>query len=151
MVLNPSDLVDSASRSSLSHLRAGQIEVKDKKVPHILVVDDSITTRTLEKSILEHAGYHVSIEVNGKRAWDLLQEKAFDLVVTDVEMPIMTGLELAGRIKQTERLKGMPVIIVTSLAKEEDRQRGIEVGADAYIVKGLFETKVLLDVVEQLI
>lgn len=151
MVLNPPDLVDSAMRSSLSHLRANQIEINDKKVPHILVVDDSITTRSLERSILEHAGYKVTVEVDGKRAWDLLQEQTFDLVVTDVEMPVMTGLELADRIKQTDWLRGMPVIMVTSLAKEEDRQRGIEVGADAYIVKGQFETKVLLDVVEQLV
>lgn len=151
MVLNPSDLVNSAMRSSLSHLRASQIESKDKKIPHILVVDDSITTRTLEKSILEHAGYDVTVAVDGKRAWDLLQAHRFDLVVSDVEMPIMTGLQLTERIKKSDRLKGIPVIIVTSLAKDEDRQRGIEVGADAYIVKGLFETKVLLDVVEQLI
>ncbi|MDD2774852.1 MAG: hybrid sensor histidine kinase/response regulator [Gallionella sp.] len=151
MVLNPPDLVDSATRSSLSHLRASQIEISDKKVPHILVVDDSITTRSLEKSILEHAGYKVTVEVDGKRAWDLLQEQSFDLVVTDVEMPVMTGLELTDLIKQTEWLRGMPVIMVTSLAKEEDRQRGVDVGADAYIVKGLFETKALLDVVEQLV
>lgn len=151
MVLNPSDLVDSATRSSLSHLRASYVENKVKKIPHILVVDDSITTRSLEKSILEHAGYDVTVAVDGKRAWDLLQVHRFDLVVSDVEMPIMTGLQLTERIKKTDRLKGIPVIIVTSLAKEEDRQRGIEVGADAYIVKGLFETKILLDVVEQLI
>ncbi len=151
MVLNPPDLVTSASHSRLSHLRTEQIEIKHKTVPHILVVDDSITTRSLEKSILEHAGYRVTVAVDGKGAWDLLQAHTFNLVVTDVEMPMMTGLELTDLIKKTEWLKDIPVIMVTSLAKAEDRQRGIEVGADAYIVKGLFETKVLLDVVEQLI
>lgn len=151
MVLNPSDLVDSATRSGLSHLRVSQIEIKDQKIPHILVVDDSITTRSLEKSIFEHSGYKVTVAVDGMQAWDILQDQNFDLVVTDVEMPVMNGFELTDRIKQNARLKGMPVIIVTSLAKEIDRQRGIDVRADAYIVKGQFETKTLLDVVEQLI
>jgi two-component system chemotaxis sensor kinase CheA len=90
--------------------------------------------------------------VDGKQAWDILQlEHDFSLVISDVEMPIMNGFQLTELIKQSERLKHLPVIIVTSLAKEADRHRGIEVGADAYIVKGQFETKVLLDVVEQLI
>jgi len=115
------------------------------------VVDDSITTRSLEKSILEHAGYKVSLAVDGKQAWALLQEQEFDLVVTDVEMPEMDGFELTSLIKQSDRLKRLPVIIVTSLAREEDRRRGIEAGAEAYIVKGQFETGVLLDVVGQLI
>lgn len=149
MVLNPSDLVDTAMRGSLSRQRTSSGSTV--KVPRVLVVDDSITTRTLEKSILEHAGYKVSVAVDGIQAWEMLQEQTFDLVVTDVEMPSMSGFELTDRIKQSERLQGMPVIIVTSLAKEEDRRRGIEVGAEAYIVKGQFETKILLDVVQQLI
>jgi two-component system chemotaxis sensor kinase CheA len=149
MVLNPSDLVDSGLRSSLALAHVDQQEPTAAK--RVLVVDDSITTRTLEKSILEHAGYKVSVAVDGKKAWQLLQEQGFDLVVTDVEMPQMNGFELTALIKQSERFKRMPVIIVTSLTKEEDRQRGIEVGAEAYIVKGQFETKILLDVVEQLI
>lgn len=151
MVLNPSDLVDSGLRGSLAHLRGKEADTEVAKVLRVLVVDDSITTRSLEKSILEHAGYKVSVAVDGQQAWGMLQELTFDLVVTDVEMPQMNGFELTGLIKQSERLKHLPVIIVTSLAKEEDRQRGIEVGAEAYIVKGQFETKILLDVVEQLI
>jgi len=151
MVLNPPDLVDSALRGSLAHLHHVESRVEVEKVLRVLVVDDSITTRSLEKSILEHAGYKVSLAVDGKQAWDMLQEHAFDLVVTDVEMPKMDGFELTALIKQSERLKRLPVIIVTSLAREEDRKRGIEVGAEAYIVKGQFETKVLLDVVGQLI
>ncbi|MDD4928409.1 MAG: hybrid sensor histidine kinase/response regulator [Gallionella sp.] len=149
MVLNPSDLVDSALSASLATPRDDGAE--SAPVPSVLVVDDSITTRTLEKSILEHAGYKVSVAVNGRQGWLMLQEQTFDLVVTDIEMPEMNGFELTALIKQSERLKAVPVIIVTSLAREEDRLRGIEVGAEAYIVKGQFETKVLLDVVEQLI
>ncbi|MDO9012944.1 MAG: hybrid sensor histidine kinase/response regulator [Gallionella sp.] len=151
MVLNPSDLVDSAMRGSLAHLHHVESRVALAIALRVLVVDDSITTRSLEKSILEHAGYKVSVAVDGKQAWDMLQEHVFDLVVTDVEMPKMDGFELTALIKQSERLKRLPVIIVTSLAREEDRKRGIEVGAEAYIVKGQFETKVLLDVVGQLI
>jgi CheY-like chemotaxis protein/chemotaxis signal transduction protein len=151
MVLNPSDLVDSGMRGSLDHLRGIQNGDEGFRQPRVLVVDDSITTRSLEKSILENAGYKVTVAANGKQAWLLLQEQEFDLVVTDVEMPEMTGFELGDLIKQSERLKKMPVIIVTSLDNEEDRRRGIEVGAEAYIVKGQFETKILLDVVEQLI
>jgi len=152
MVLNPSDLVDSAMRGSFAHMRVADSAGETEKVPQVLVVDDSITTRTLEKSILEHAGYKVTVAVDGKQAWDILQlEHDFSLVISDVEMPIMNGFQLTELIKQSERLKHLPVIIVTSLAKEADRHRGIEVGADAYIVKGQFETKVLLDVVEQLI
>lgn len=149
MVLNSSDLVDSAMHGSLMHLR-GEDEEKEQ-VQRILVVDDSITTRSLEKSILEHVGYNVSVAVDGKQAWDILQEQSFDLVVTDVEMPQMNGFELTELIKRSDKLKSLPVIIVTSLANEEDRRRGIEAGAEAYIVKGQFETRVLLDVVGQLI
>ena len=149
MVLNPSDLVDSGLRSSFAPL---QVDQQDQALPkRVLVVDDSITTRTLEKSILEHAGYSVTVAVDGKQAWLLVQQQPFDLVVTDVEMPQMNGFELTDLIKQSERFSRVPVIIVTSLMKEADRMRGIEVGADAYIVKGQFETRVLLDVVEQLI
>lgn len=149
MVLNSSDLVDSAMHGSLAHMRAQDSDTDIEKAPQVLVVDDSITTRTLEKSILEHAGYKVTVAVDGKQAWDLLQlEHDFSLIISDVEMPVMNGFQLTELIKQSERLKHLPVIIVTSLAKETDRRRGIEVGADAYIVKGQFETKILLDVVE---
>lgn len=152
MVLNPADLVDSAlSAGASSYLgRLGKTE-EAVQVPAILVVDDSITTRTLERSILMNVGYDVTVAVDGRQAWDILQNRAFDLVVSDVEMPNMNGFELTEKIKSSERLRGIPVIIVTSLASETDRRRGIEVGADAYIVKGQFETKALLDVVKQLV
>ena len=151
MVLNPADLVTSALTGNRLSIRALEHQGETAAAPRILVVDDSITTRTLEKSILEHAGYDVSVAVDGKQAWTILQEQTFDLVVSDVEMPGMDGFQLTERIKQSEHLNTLPVIIVTSLANEADRRRGIEVGAQAYIVKGKFETKALLDVVSQLI
>ncbi len=151
MVLNVGDLVESAQHHS-SHSNLN-FERKDEKIiqPHILVVDDSITTRTLEKNILETHGYQVTTATDGLKGWNLVKENRFDLIVTDVEMPKMNGFELAEQIKSDDILKETPVIIVTSLAKDEDKKRGIEVGADAYIVKGQFETKALLDVVKQLL
>lgn len=150
MVLNPSSLVDSALSARSNWLKAEQT-LEEKKVARILVVDDSITSRTLEKNILENMGYAVTVAVDGQKGWEALQQQAFDLVVTDVEMPLMNGFELTEKIKQSEQFMHIPVVVVTSLAKDSDRRRGIEVGADAYIVKGQFETKALLDVIEQLL
>ena len=151
MVLDPPDLVSSALRLGMS----SRVNTEDQNIGikplHILVVDDSITSRTLEKNILESQGYRVTVAVNGQLGWEALQKDNFDLIVTDVEMPDMNGFELTEQIKSSQKYQVIPVIIVTSLANETDRQRGIEVGADAYIVKGHFETKVLLDVVNQLL
>ncbi len=153
MVLNVADLVDSALRQSgrTGFAQAQPSSPNDSGPPHILIVDDSITTRTLERGILEAHGFKVSVAVDGMRGWELLQQDHFNLVVTDVEMPTMTGFELTEKIKKTPQTAHIPVIVVTSLAKDEDRRRGMEVGADAYIVKGDFETQVLLDTVGQLI
>lgn len=150
MVLDPASLVDSAlgARGNWLNVKRPQ---EEKKALHILVVDDSITTRTLEKTILENMGYTVTVAVDGRKGWDALQGQMFDLVVTDVEMPLMDGFELTEKIKQSERFMHIPVVVVTSLARDSDRRRGIEAGADAYIVKGQFETRALLDVIEQLI
>lgn len=154
VVLNPNDVVVSALRpSAMAQLSLqNQTEaVEDSAVPEILVVDDSITIRTFEKTLLETCGYRVTVAVDGQSAWELIQKQRFDLVVTDVEMPFMNGFELTERIKRHERFKKMPVVIVTSLNSEAEKQRGIEVGASAYIVKNQFESRVLLDVVQQLI
>lgn len=153
VVLNPADLINTAmQRQTAVKFRRGQsAEEGPVEKRHILVVDDSITTRTLEKNILEAQGYQVTVAVNGKDGWDELNKGAFDLIVTDIEMPEMNGFELAERIKTSEAYQKIPVVIVTSLASDADRRRGIEVGADAYIVKGQFETKALLDVIHQLI
>jgi CheY-like chemotaxis protein len=123
----------------------------DRPAPRILVVDDSITTRTLEESILVGAGYRVRTATDGEAAWEILRNERFDLVLTDVEMPGMDGFELTRRIKQEARLADLPVVIVTSLGSEADRRRGMEVNADAYIVKSSFESRELLEVVGQLV
>ncbi|OMH32678.1 hybrid sensor histidine kinase/response regulator [Motiliproteus sp. MSK22-1] len=151
IVLNPIDLVTSALSMKTNCRFFENESSSENKQSSILIVDDSITTRTLEKGILENSGYRVEIAVDGREGWNKLQEQAFDLVVTDVEMPNMNGFDLTDLIKQHSKYQSIPVIIVTSLAREADKQRGIEVGADAYIVKSQFETKVLLEVVKQLI
>ncbi|MDF1761524.1 MAG: hybrid sensor histidine kinase/response regulator [Coxiellaceae bacterium] len=152
IVLNPMDLVDSAL--ALSHTKLIDKELEDTEVlqvARILVVDDSITTRTLETNILNIQGYEVDASIDGEDAWQNINQHEYDLVITDVEMPHMDGFELTSLIKNDERYKNIPVIIVTSLESDSDKRKGIEVGADAYIVKNTFETKALIKTVEQLI
>ncbi|PIX55714.1 MAG: hypothetical protein CO188_10220 [Zetaproteobacteria bacterium CG_4_9_14_3_um_filter_54_145] len=150
IVLNASDLLNSAL-SGGSGITFKEKERRAAVSQRILLVDDSITTRTLEKSVLENRGYATTLAVNGAQAWDILQHQPFDLIITDVEMPIMNGFELTTKIKADAALKAIPVIIVTSLANDADKRRGVEAGADAYIVKSQFESKALLALVEQLI
>ncbi len=117
----------------------------------VLVVDDSITTRTMEKNILETNGYEVTIAVSGFDALEKLDQDRFDLMVSDVEMPGMTGFELTKKVREREESREMPVIIVTSLASAEHRRSGMEAGAQAYIVKGTFDQGTLLETVDALI
>lgn len=117
----------------------------------ILVVDDSITTRTLEQSILEAAGYEVLTAADGSDAWRALQEKGCDLVVADIEMPRMDGFELCQAIRGSKRYARLPVVLVTAMESAEHRARGLEVGADAYIGKSSFDQEHLLETIRQLI
>ena len=117
----------------------------------ILVAEDSITARTLFKHVLEAAGYRVKTAVDGLDAWMSLGDDTFDLVVSDVEMPKMDGFELTARIRNDQKLAKLPVILVTSLGSREDRERGIDAGASAYIVKDSFDQNSLLRIVGSLI
>lgn len=117
----------------------------------ILVVDDSITTRTLEQSILEAAGYDVRTAVDGSDGWRVLQEHGCDLVVADIEMPRMDGFALCEAIRGSKRFKALPVVLVSALETPEHRARGLEVGADAYIGKSSFDQRNLLDTIDQLL
>ncbi|RMH67829.1 MAG: response regulator, partial [Bacteroidetes bacterium] len=114
-------------------------------------VDDSITTRMLMKNIMESAGYVVTTAVDGEDGLAAFEREPFDLVVTDVEMPRRSGIELTRAIRAHPERGTVPVILVTSLASDADRARGIEAGADAYFVKSDFDQAHLLDVVDQLI
>ncbi len=156
LVLNTDELVKMASRQGrrtiLDAVQTHSDEKAQKGPKKILVVDDSITTRTLEKNILEAAGYQVCIATDGCEALEMMQAGSLpDLVVTDIVMPRMDGFEMTHRIKSDPQTAHLPVILVTSLESAEDKKRGIEVQADAYIVKSGFDQANLLGTIEQLI
>jgi two-component system chemotaxis sensor kinase CheA len=116
----------------------------------VLVAEDSITSRTLLKNILESAGFSVRTAVDGSDAITILKSEDIDVVVSDVEMPRMDGFQLAQAIRADKRLAELPVILVTGLESREDRERGIDVGANAYIVKSSFDQGGLVDVIRKL-
>lgn len=117
----------------------------------ILVADDSLTTRTLEQSVLEAAGYIVVTAVDGHDAWRLLQEREIDLLVSDVDMPRLDGIGLCERLRASPRFQTLPVVLVTGRESAEDRARGLEVGADAYLAKSSFDQEQLLATIQQLL
>lgn len=149
-ILNISDLMKCArnvtSTLSVSEVKEDVIEKKS-----LLVVDDSITSRMLLKNILDSAGYEVSTAMDGMDAFRLLKEKIFDLVVSDVEMPKINGFGLTEKIRSDKALSDLPIVLVTALDSRKDRERGIDAGANAYIVKGSFDQNNLLEVVKRLI
>jgi two-component system chemotaxis sensor kinase CheA len=118
----------------------------------VLVVDDSVTTRQLERSILEAAGYEVAVARDGQEAWEqLTADEAFDLVVSDVEMPRLDGFQLVARVRADTRTARLPVVLVSARDGAADHHRAVEVGASAYVVKGGFDQEALLDILEQLL
>ena len=123
----------------------------EKNSSRVLIVDDSINTRELEQSLLEAYGYTVVTAEDGEDAWTKSRTSRFDLVITDVEMPRLDGFSLTERLRADKRYRSVPVIIVTSREKDEDKKRGITVGANAYIVKGAFDQSNLLETVRSLI
>lgn len=154
-ILNVHDLIKSPSaeifRFSSDNEKSEAKESSGGSKGNILVVEDSITSRMLIKNILEAAGYIVKTAVDGRDGFSLLKTESFDIVVSDVEMPRMNGFELTEKIRNDTKLGELPVILVTSLDSREDRERGIDVGADAYIVKSSFDQSNLLDVIARLI
>lgn len=124
----------------------------DDAPSRVLVVDDQFTVRELQRSILEAAGYQVLTANDGRAALQRLTADAdIDLVVTDLEMPEMGGLELLRRVREDTSLASLPVVVVTSRSSEDDRRRGLEAGADAYVTKDRFDQRAMLDTVERLI
>ncbi len=157
LVLDPAQLLEGASRAALTDLVKAADFVKPAPAApkpelfSILVVDDSMTTRTLEKSILEANGYHVRVAVDGVEALTQLHGEIPDLVITDVQMPRLDGFGLLEAMKADSKLAGIPVIVVTSLERREDQARGMELGADAYIVKRKFDQGELLAAIRQIL
>jgi two-component system chemotaxis sensor kinase CheA len=150
MVLNPQDLVKSArSRSqSISSTQTRQLAPTKQTV---LLVEDSIATRTQEKRILETAGYQVITAVDGLDGLNKLRSHTVDAVVSDVQMPNLDGLGLTAKIRQYQEYSELPIILVTSLASDEDKRRGAEAGANAYIIKGSFNQEALLSALKRLV
>ncbi len=149
-IVNVSDLFKSAVTLTGAHTQT-QKPAESAEPKSILVVDDSITSRSLLQNVLEAAGYRVTTTVDGVDAFTTLRQESFDLLVSDVEMPRMNGFELTAKVRADARLANLPVILVTSLSSREDRERGIDVGADAYVVKSNFDQTSLLTIIERLI
>lgn len=125
--------------------------VRDDAPPRILVVDDSITVRELERQLLESRGYRVDLAVDGVDGWNALQSGRYDLVVSDVDMPRMDGVQMIRLIRGEPRLRHVPVVIVSYKEREEDRLRGLEAGANSYLTKGSFHDDTFLETVADLI
>ncbi len=150
LILRPADLLRTAVSTRVSHLPP-EGAAQRERAPVVLVVDDSITTRTMEKNLLESAGYTVKTAVDGLEAWALLQSEACDLVVSDVDMPRMDGFELTTRIRDDATLRDLPVILVTAMESREYRERGVLAGANAYVIKSSFEESNLLEIIQRLV
>lgn len=151
LALNPAELIRAFKESDGAPALKTAKSAPEKRTPAILVVDDSITTRTLEKSILEAHGYQVQVAVDGAEALDRLRAGGVDLVVADIQMPRVDGFALLEEMKKDRRLSQIPVILVTSMERREDQERGLALGADAYIVKRKFDQRELLEAIEQML
>jgi two-component system chemotaxis sensor kinase CheA len=151
-VLNVPDLMKSAMKpaAALAPVTAGKPAERGEQRT-ILVVEDSITSRSLLKNILESAGYSVTTAVDGIDAYTALKTATFDLVVSDVEMPRMDGFDLTAKVRSDKQLAELPIVLVTALESREHRERGIDAGANAYIVKSSFDQSNLLEVIRRLI
>ncbi len=150
LILNADALVRDVIRGE-ALLRAAAVPVAEVRKRTILVVDDSLTTRALEKNILEAAGYNVTLASDGQEALAALAAMACDLAIVDLQMPRMDGYELTRRLRASPQYRDLPVVVVTSLETDKDMARGLEAGADAYIKKSHFDQRELLSVIEQFI
>lgn len=141
-VLNVSDLLTNMRGNIRSVSQA-----ESSHIPTILIADDSITTRTLIRGLLEAAGFIVRAAADGSQAWEMLQNEKFDLLISDVDMPGITGFDLSIKVRSNSRLSKIPIILITGQEKIEDRQRGLKLGANAYIEKSSFDKGLLLETV----
>jgi two-component system chemotaxis sensor kinase CheA len=150
-ILNVADLVECASTAGAPGPSDAVQDTAPERRGRLLIAEDSITARTLVKGILEGAGYEVVAAVDGMDALTRLKTDPYDLVVSDVDMPRMNGFELTARIRADKTLGELPVVLVTALGSQKDREYGIEVGANAYIVKSDFDQGNLLEIIRRLL
>ena len=149
MILNPPDLLHSLRNGNWrSVVHPAELETVKNR---LLLVEDSIIIRTQMQRLLKGAGYDVTIAENGFIGLQKVQEQEFDLVLSDVEMPQMTGLEMTANIRRDSQYDRLPIVLITTLASPEDRRRGTEAGANAYLTKGDFDQQLLFQTLEQLI
>jgi two-component system chemotaxis sensor kinase CheA len=147
LVLHAGDIVASSGRP-LSRIVQPRARI-DEQVRRALLVEDSLITRELERSMLASLGLRVEEAADGREAMEKLRTMSFDIIVSDVEMPHLDGFELTQRVKQDQRWSHIPVILVTTRGSSADRQRGVEVGADAYVVKSEFKSKSFIETVRR--
>lgn len=155
LILDVDDLCLSV-RKLLDSGRVARIDRRDAAgrqadARHILVVDDSLTVRELQRKLLASHGYRVSVAVDGMDGWNALRAEPFDLLITDIDMPRMDGIELVTLLRRDPHLQSLPVMVVSYKDREEDRQRGLDAGADYYLAKASFHDEALLDAVHTLI
>jgi two-component system sensor histidine kinase and response regulator WspE len=155
LILDVEDVIRSIEKlASAGGLRdvardsSGALEGRRKRV---LVVEDSFTVRELERKLLVNSGFEVEVAVDGMDGWNAARTARFDLVITDVDMPRMDGIELVTLIKSDRHVKSLPVMIVSYKDRPEDRRRGLDAGADYYLAKGSFHDQALVDAVVELI
>jgi two-component system sensor histidine kinase and response regulator WspE len=147
LILDMDDLIQSAA----GRPSEAAPSIAESMAPHILVVDDSHTVREMERRLLVRSGYAVSTAQNGQEAWNLLRLHDYDLLISDVDMPQMNGIELITRVRANPRLGRIPVIILSYKDQEEDRRRGLDAGADFYLTKGSFDNGAFLQAVVDLV
>ncbi|MCX6967677.1 MAG: hybrid sensor histidine kinase/response regulator [Verrucomicrobia bacterium] len=155
LILDVDDLMRSVellvSQGRLDRVQMAEIVHAGMRCKRVLVVDDSLTVRELERKLIGNAGYEVEVSIDGMDGWNAVRTQPFDLVVTDIDMPRLDGIELVRLIKNDPRLKSIPVMIVSYKDRPEDRNRGLEAGADYYLTKGSFHDETLLSGVMDLI
>lgn len=149
MILNPADLLHSLRNGSWKSVSHSIESVVSKN--RLLLVEDSIIIRTQMQRLLKGAGYAVTTADNGLAGLEQVQTNDFDIVLSDVEMPQMSGLEMTANIRQNRKYDHLPIVLITTLASSEDKRRGAEVGANAYLTKGDFDQEVLFQTLKELI
>ncbi|MNO89285.1 Gliding motility regulatory protein [compost metagenome] len=155
LIIDVEDLLRSVekllSTGRLERIERGQRSVREAARKRVLVVDDSLTVRELQRKLLSNKGYEVAVAVDGMDGWNALRSEDFDLLITDIDMPRMDGIELVTLLRRDNRLQSLPVMVVSYKDREEDRRRGLDAGADYYLAKASFHDDALLDAVVELI
>ncbi|MFK0086578.1 hybrid sensor histidine kinase/response regulator [Pseudomonas sp. NPDC090755] len=155
LIIDVEDLLRSVdkllSTGRLERIERGTRSAREAARKRVLVVDDSLTVRELQRKLLSNRGYEVAVAVDGMDGWNALRSEDFDLLITDIDMPRMDGIELVTLLRRDNRLQSLPVMVVSYKDREEDRRRGLDAGADYYLAKASFHDDALLDAVVELI